>query len=99
MDQQTASPERQGDQPSPFAKKVRRRGTSRRVRIAEFTSRWLIRAGGFGTIVAVALICGFLVSVAWPLFGAAEVTALPDAQVAATNRGSPCCKAISPTIR
>lgn len=53
---------------SPFTGWRRDRRVRTGVKVAEFASRNLIRAGGIGTILAVALICVFLVSVAVPLF-------------------------------
>jgi len=50
----------------------RHRKTPRSVARAEKTARFLIYAGGFGTIVAIVLIFGFLLSVVVPLFGGAE---------------------------
>src|SRR5260370_40002323 len=46
----------------------RRRRTSRLVRLGEILSRSLITVGGIGTIVAVAMVCVFLVWVVYPLF-------------------------------
>jgi phosphate transport system permease protein len=49
----------------------RQRKTSRLVRFGEVLSRLLITVGGIGTIVAVALVCVFLLWVVYPLFLAA----------------------------
>ncbi|HEV3115492.1 MAG TPA: ABC transporter permease subunit [Gemmataceae bacterium] len=59
----------------------RRRKTSRLVRFGEIMSRTLITVGGIGTIVAVAMVCVFLVWVAYPLFLGAAVK--PDGTFAA----------------
>ncbi|MEM8884693.1 MAG: ABC transporter permease subunit [Planctomycetota bacterium] len=50
----------------------RQRKTPKSVARAERTARWFIYAGGFGTIVAVVLIFGFLIAVVAPLFAGAE---------------------------
>jgi len=57
---------------SSFTGHRRQRKTPRSVARAEFIARSLIYAGGFGTIAAILLIFGFLVSVVMPLFGGAE---------------------------
>src|SRR5260370_12578338 len=51
----------------------RRRRTSRLVRLGEILSRSFITIGGIGTIVAVAMVCVFLVWVVYPLFLGATV--------------------------
>jgi len=53
--------------------RVRRRKTSRMVKVKDALARTLITAGGVGTIVAVSTVCVFLVFVVLPLFRAAEV--------------------------
>ena len=55
-------------QPPPVA-----RVTPRRVHVVEKLVEWAIRAGGIGTLLAVALMLLFLLSVAWPLFQGAQV--------------------------
>jgi phosphate transport system permease protein len=51
----------------------RRRKTSPLVRLGEILSRTFITIGGIGTIVAVAMVCVFLVWVVYPLFLGATV--------------------------
>jgi phosphate transport system permease protein len=58
---------------SSFTGYTRRRQTHWTVRAGEILSRGLITVGGIGTIVAVALVCVFLVWVAYPLFLGARV--------------------------
>lgn len=59
-----------------LTKRSRRVRTTRpRVRLIEQLSRTVITVGGIGTILAVGLICCFLVAVAAPLFFSAEVHA------------------------
>ncbi len=53
--------------------RTRRRGTRRSVYWADIVARWLIAAGGIGTIIAVSLVCVFLLSVVAPLFWPAKV--------------------------
>lgn len=55
-------------QPRTITGRVRRRTTSRRVRIADVVSRITITTAGIGTIVAVSTVCVFLVWVVIPLF-------------------------------
>jgi phosphate transport system permease protein len=66
-----------------YTGRVRQRKTRWAVRGGEILSRLLITVGGIGTIVAVALVCVFLVWVVYPLFLGATVTrsggfSLPD---------------------
>lgn len=57
-------------------KRTRRpRVTRKRVRVAEALARTLISLGGICTILAVSLICIFLVWVVVPLFGSARISA------------------------
>jgi phosphate transport system permease protein len=56
-----------------FTGYTRRRQTRWSVRLGEVLSRGLIRVGGIGTIIAVALVCVFLVYVAYPIFLGASV--------------------------
>ncbi|MFW6038985.1 MAG: ABC transporter permease subunit [bacterium] len=56
-----------------FTGRPRRRKTSTRVRIADWTARVLITFGGIGTILAVSLVCFFLVWVVVPLFSSPEI--------------------------
>lgn len=74
------------------ARRTRRpRRTTRSVRITDRVARTLITAGGIGTILAVATLCVFLVSVVVPLFLAPETgaarpagpRAIPQAPLAA----------------
>jgi phosphate transport system permease protein len=58
-----------------FTGHSRRRTTRLGVRLVEFLSRWLIRIGGIGTIVAVILVGVFLVWVAAPLFCSSSLSA------------------------
>src|SRR5262249_14378591 len=63
-----------------FTGHARRRQTSRLVRVGEVLSRFFITIGGIGTIIAVGMVCVFLVWVVHPLFlGAAvkEVESFP----------------------
>jgi phosphate transport system permease protein len=57
----------------PFTGHSRRRKTSRFVRFGEVASRLLITVGGIGTIIAVTLVCVFLVWVMYPLFLPASI--------------------------
>ncbi|MFN0009198.1 MAG: ABC transporter permease subunit [Planctomycetota bacterium] len=57
-----------------FTGRPRRRRTRRGVLVTERIARLLISAGGIGTILAVSLICLFLVWVVVPLFLGADVT-------------------------
>ncbi len=52
----------------------RSRATPKHVKTAERVARALISTGGIGTIIAVVLIFGFLVSVVLPLFSGGEVS-------------------------
>lgn len=56
-----------------FSGRPRRRKTSARVRAVDWTARILITLGGIGTILAVSLVCVFLVWVVVPLFSSAHV--------------------------
>lgn len=56
-----------------FTGRPRRRKTSTRVRVADWTARTLITIGGIGTILAVSLVCVFLVWVVVPLFSSPEI--------------------------
>ena len=56
-----------------FTGRTRRRSTSLRVRVGDLVARVLITMGGIGTIVAVLLVCVFLLSVAFPLFRAPTI--------------------------
>ena len=56
-----------------FTGRNRRRSTSLRVRVGDLVARVLITMGGIGTIVAVLLVCVFLLSVAFPLFRAPTI--------------------------
>jgi len=51
----------------------RKRTTSKRVILSDIVSRWVITAGGVGTIIAVLGVCLFLLWVALPLFRSAEI--------------------------
>ena len=52
----------------------RTRTTRTSVKVADLLSRIFITAAGMGTILAVSLVCIFLVAVVWPLFPNGEVT-------------------------
>lgn len=54
--------------PRTFTGRPRRRGTRFSVRLADRVARTLIAVGGIGTIVAVSMVCIFLVWTAVPLF-------------------------------
>ncbi|MFW6058651.1 MAG: ABC transporter permease subunit [Phycisphaeraceae bacterium] len=56
-----------------FTRRARRRKTSPLVRAADRTARLLITLGGIGTILAVSLVCVFLVWVVIPLFSSPEI--------------------------
>src|ERR1700756_4148490 len=56
-----------------FIGHVRRRKTSRLVRVGETLSRLFITVGGIGTIVAVGTVCVFLIWMVYPLFLPASV--------------------------
>ena len=55
-----------------FTGRPRGRVTRRSVLVADVVSRWLITAGGIGTIIAVCTVCLFLVWVVFPLFFGGE---------------------------
>ncbi len=61
------------EQSKPITGWVRRRKTSARVKMADTASRSLITAAGIGTILAVLLMCAFLVSEVIPLFTGGRV--------------------------
>jgi phosphate transport system permease protein len=61
-----------------FSGHVRQRTTSRLVRAGEILSRVLITVGGAGTIIAVAMVCVFLVWIAYPLFLGASLQQVPS---------------------
>ena len=54
--------------PGTFTGRTRRRTTHPWVRAGDLVARFVITAGGIGTIVAVLLVCVFLLAVALPLF-------------------------------
>jgi phosphate transport system permease protein len=56
-----------------FAGHTRRRKTSRVVRVGEVLSRFFITVGGIGTIIAVTMVCVFLIWIVYPLFLGASV--------------------------
>jgi phosphate transport system permease protein len=73
------------DARKPYTGHARRRNTSRLVRVGEVLSRLCITVGGIGTIIAVGLVCVFLVWEVYPLFLPAtihEVDHLPPLQAA-----------------
>ena len=67
-----------------FTGRARRRKTTWRVAAADRAARLFITLGGVGTILAVTLVCVFLVSVVVPLFLPAEVA--PDGSVPLEDR-------------
>jgi len=74
--------------PRTFTGRPRRRGTRFSVRLADRVARTLIAVGGIGTIVAVSMVCIFLVWTAVPLFFPAslgEARRVQLAQAADTN--------------
>ena len=78
---------------STFSGRERQRTTSARVKYANVAARVIITLGGIGTIIAVSLVCIFLVSVVVPLFIPARVTPLtiierPDANPADGESGA-----------
>src|SRR5215475_10844051 len=56
-----------------FTGRKRQRQTRWTVHVADRAARWIIAAGGIGTIVAVLLVCVFLVWVVVPLFAPASL--------------------------
>lgn len=60
--------------PRTITGRTRRRETSLRVRTADVAARVLITAAGLGTILAIATVCFFLVSVVLPLFTGGSVS-------------------------
>jgi phosphate transport system permease protein len=75
--------------PPPAPPRTRRRGTRRSVFVVERLSRWLITAGGLGTILAVSLVFLFLASVVVPLFLPASVRESARAPAANAWRETP----------
>ncbi len=71
-----------------FTGRTRQRKTSRRVRLADKTSKLLITTGGIGTIIAVVGICLFLVYVVVPLFAPAEVQPVGSFSTSARDGGT-----------
>ena len=66
-----------------FTGHTRKRTNRWSVRITEVVTRVLITVGGIGTIVAIGLVCFYLLQVAWPLFESAkirEMASLPGVQ-------------------
>ena len=81
-----------------FTGRPRRRHTSPLVRWTDRISRWVIAAGGIGTIVTVSLVCVFLVYVVMPLFGRASIDAHATA-FALPAEAKPPVKSVSMSIR
>jgi len=78
----------------------RRRRTSRAVRVANELARVLITSAGIGTIIAVSLVCVFLVWVVVPLFDAGSITLSGSSQVHALEQGErPGVPAREPAVR
>ncbi len=65
-----------------FTGRTRRRTTRWTVHLADRAARWLIVAGGIGTILAVSVVCIFLVWVVLPLFLPARVESRQESQPA-----------------
>ena len=65
--------------PGTFTGRTRRRTTHPWVRASDLVARFVITAGGIGTIVAVLLVCVFLLAVALPLFQRAWIEPVPPA--------------------
>ena len=68
--------------PNSFTGRARRRQTSWTVKFVDRIARGLIAVGGIGTIVAVFLVCFFLLSVVFPLFQGGSIS--EPAQLGAT---------------
>jgi phosphate transport system permease protein len=69
-----------------FTGHTRKRTNRWSVRITEIVARVFITVGGIGTIIAIGLVCFYLLQVAWPLFESAkirEVSALPGVKESA----------------
>ncbi|HTU24616.1 MAG TPA: hypothetical protein VMF30_04420, partial [Pirellulales bacterium] len=66
----------------PFTGHTRRRQTRYAVHLVDRLARWLIAAGGIGTIVAVSLVCVFLLWVVLPLFLPATIDTQSSAKIA-----------------
>lgn len=73
-------------QPS-FTGITRRRTSSALVRFGDRAARTLITIGGAGTILAVAMVCAFLVWVVLPLFSGAKVEATATVALPAAKAG------------
>ena len=67
-----------------FSGYQRQRKTRLSVRMGEIFSRLLITLGGIGTIIAIVLVCVFLVWVAVPLFFGSQSTPKPAQKLALT---------------
>jgi phosphate transport system permease protein len=78
-----------------FTGRERRRTTRWTVHVADRAARWLIVAGGIGTILAVSVVCIFLVYVVTPLFLPAKVKAQQDSTPAWAAK-SPLHVALAP---
>ncbi len=72
-----------------FTGRARRRTTSKAVRYADRVARTVITAGGIGTILAVSLVCFFLVYVVIPLFQGNRITDWRMVQVEAAALSEP----------
>ncbi len=68
-----------------FTGRQRRRVTTRSVVWTDRIAKTVITFGGIGTILAVLLVCVFLISVVVPLFGSADVSASTRLAAAATT--------------
>ncbi|MBL6714344.1 MAG: hypothetical protein ISQ07_13300, partial [Pirellulales bacterium] len=76
-------------QPStPFTGRTRRRTTHPWVRAGDAVARFVITAGGIGTIVAVLGVLVFLVAVTAPLFRSASLSAARQTPLAAESDAS-----------
>ena len=73
--------------PRAFTGRRRRRKTTRRVRWANGIARTLISLGGIATILAVLLVCVFLVAVVVPLFLPPDAEKRPPMDIAGPDAG------------
>jgi ABC-type uncharacterized transport system permease subunit len=73
------------ESPPPRPVPRRRRKTSPAVRVTNAAARVIITMGGIGTIIAVSLVCVFLISVVIPLFIPATVTPQTVHEAGKTN--------------
>ncbi len=72
--------------PKSFSGRTRVRTTQPSVRVANVVARTVISLGGIATILAVLLVCVFLISVVIPLFISPEATALNPFKLESTSK-------------